>query len=160
MKTMMKLSLLMIASAMFTCGSYAQQNILSAGSSDSGTDGSITWSVGQVAYSTTFRTTGSVSEGVQQPYEIFTIGIDEKETLPDCRLFPNPTSGKLILAFDKTVPEHLDWQITTTGGVMLDTGVICSKEEILSLDEFTTGIYFIAILKNDQPVKVYKIVKR
>lgn len=61
-------------------GLLAQEKIIATGGDASGSGGSVSYSVGQVTYQTHIGTNGSVSEGVQQPYEISIItGIDEAE---------------------------------------------------------------------------------
>ena len=52
-------------------GLQAQEAVLASGGDTSGSGGSISYSVGQVVYTTNTGTSGySVAEGVQQPYEI------------------------------------------------------------------------------------------
>ena len=49
---------------------HAQEAIFTTGGEASGNGGSASFSVGQVAYQTYSGTSGSLVEGVQQPYEI------------------------------------------------------------------------------------------
>jgi len=51
-------------------GLQAQESVNATGGNASGSGGSASYSVGQVAYQTHTGTNGSVSEGVQQPFEI------------------------------------------------------------------------------------------
>ena len=51
-------------------GIHAQTSINASGSSASGAGGSISYSLGQVVYTTHTGTNGSVALGVQHPYEI------------------------------------------------------------------------------------------
>ena len=48
----------------------AQQAIVPIGGDAIGASGQISYSIGQIAYTTYEGSTGSVSQGVQQPFEI------------------------------------------------------------------------------------------
>ena len=66
-----KVILLLLGLALTTL--YAQQTLNATGSTATGTGGSATYSVGQVAYETNTSAEGSVAQGVQHAYEIFEI---------------------------------------------------------------------------------------
>lgn len=51
-------------------GLQAQTSVNATDGDVSGSGGSVSYSVGQVVYTTHTGTSGSVAEGVQQPYEI------------------------------------------------------------------------------------------
>ncbi len=58
----------------------AQEALPASGNNASGSGGSSSYSVGQLVFSYKTGTTGSVTEGVQQPYEIQVItGIDDAQ---------------------------------------------------------------------------------
>ena len=57
----------------------AQESANASGGDASGSGGTVAYSVGQVVYTTNTDASGTVSQGVQQPYEIFTLGIKETE---------------------------------------------------------------------------------
>lgn len=54
----------------------AQSSVVPTGGTASGNGGTVTYTVGQIAAQNNSDGTTSISEGVQQPYEIQTIGID------------------------------------------------------------------------------------
>jgi len=76
----------------------AQQGIVSGGGEGSGTGGSVSATCGQVFYSST----QGVSQGLQQPYEIFVVSsIESAQHISlSVKAYPNPTTDYLILAFD------------------------------------------------------------
>ena len=90
----------------------AQQASVSSGGNASGTNGSSSYSVGQVAYTNQIGTTGSVNQGVQQPIEIFTLGNDE---FPEIKLvmtlYPNPTTTWVNLLIPGYNSENLNYQL-------------------------------------------------
>ncbi len=140
---------------------FAQQDILSAGCNATGNSGSVSWSVGLVAYSAWSASTGTITEGVQQPYEIFNIaGLEESESIPGFIVFPNPTSGKVTLKFFDHRLNNLSSCIYDVEGTLLRRIAIDTEEVIIPMDDLKPATYFLIILEKDQPVKTYKLIKK
>lgn len=57
---------------------FGQTSVNTSGGTVSNPSGSISYSIGQVAYESIYNTSGSVSEGVQQAFEIATLMLIEK----------------------------------------------------------------------------------
>ena len=80
----------------------AQSAIVPVGGDAQGSTGSVSYTVGQVAVKTVQSSGGSVSvsvaEGVQQAYEIQTVGIsDYPQIVLNAKVFPNPTENQFQL---------------------------------------------------------------
>jgi len=76
----LKLILMLLLTACFT-GVSAQEAVLATGADAAGSGGKVSYSVGQIAYTSQTGSNGSVTQGVQQPYEIFaTVGVCPKLT--------------------------------------------------------------------------------
>ena len=84
-------------------------SVNAAGGNASGTGGSVSYSVGQLFFTTAFGTYGSVSEGVQQPFEISVLSGVEDITGIDLyySVYPNPTIGKLTLNLKNYEPNTI-----------------------------------------------------
>ncbi len=83
---------------LFTFFLSAQETILSSGTNANGSGGSIAYSLGQVSIDLNVGNSGSVLQGVQQPYEIYTVGTDELSAIHlKLNAYPNPTSDQLVL---------------------------------------------------------------
>ena len=104
-------------------GLQAQQAILSASSNATGNDGSVSYSVGQVAFIEKLGATGTITEGVQQPYEIlFMEGIDPKTGIRlECMVYPNPANAyvKLKIIDRNILPSNC--QLNNMNGMLLRT---------------------------------------
>jgi hypothetical protein len=89
-----------------------------------GTGGSVSYSAGQLFYMTHSGTDGSVSEGVQQPYEISVVtSVAEAEGIDlVVSAFPNPVTDHLMLRVDRYNFENLHYQIFDVNGRMIKTG--------------------------------------
>ena len=161
MKIIPKFLLLLVLGGFPAAGLFAQQQILSANCDATGLGGTVSWSVGQVAYCAWSDATGFLTEGVQQPYEIFNItGFEESTFTPQFIVFPNPTSGKVTLKIFDQGLENLDACIYDMNGKRLCTVKINTEEATIPMENLQPGTYFLNILEKDQTVKTYKIIKR
>jgi hypothetical protein len=80
-------------------GLQAQTSVNATGGDASGGGGSVSYSVGQVVYTTNTGANGSVAQGVQQPFEISVVtGIEEAKGINlSVSAYPNPTTDYLEL---------------------------------------------------------------
>ncbi len=69
-----------------------------------GAGGSATYSIGQIDYRTATGAGGSMTEGNQQPIEIFTTGVDNPSVSISASAWPNPTSNGVTLTIDDVKP--------------------------------------------------------
>ena len=151
---------LYIAFALFSmCATLelsAQENIVTAGGKATGSGGTVNYSVGQVLYTTNTATNGSVSQGVQQPYAISTIvGLNQASI--QLEAFPNPTPNNLTLTTDDS--ESMIYQLFNNQGAEISRKKLNSKTSSISLEVHPPATYFLKVLKNNEIVKVFKIIK-
>ena len=104
---------------------YAQRAVLSSGGDASGSGGSVSYSIGQIAYSFQTGSTGSLNQGVQQPYEFFSVGVDENSDISlSMSAFPNPTNSALNLMIENQPLDHLYYQLfDVSGKQILNRGI-------------------------------------
>lgn len=139
---------------------HAQQANTATGGNASGSGGSITYSVGQVVYTTSTGTTGSVAQGVQQAFEIFTVGI--KETALDITLvaFPNPTTNNLALQISDIKKEKLVYQLYDMQGKLINNAQIVAEQTQIDMSGLSTATYFVHITNQDnKKIQSFKIIK-
>ena len=103
----------------------AQETIPAAGGNASGSGGTVSYSVGQISNTTHTGTTGSVAQGVQQPYEISDItGIQEANEISlNCAVYPNPATDFLTLKVDGSADltlQSLAYQLCDVSGKILE----------------------------------------
>ena len=99
----------------------AQEAVPATGGNASGSGGTISYSVGQAVFTTNTGTNGSVSQGVQHPYEIFVVTeIEEAKKISlEFSVFPNPTSDYLNLTLDMYNNEKLSYRLYDIGENLL-----------------------------------------
>jgi len=127
-----------------------------------GSGGSLSYSIGQVVYQTYTGTSGSIAEGVQQPYEISVItGIEEANGINlSFSAFPNPTTHYLSLSVDKFEISNLSYQLYDVQGNLLQNEKISSTQTRVSLSNYIPATYFLKVIRETKDVKTFKIIKK
>jgi hypothetical protein len=138
----------------------AQSGSVASGGDATGAGGSVAYSVGQVAYTTSTGTNGSVAQGVQQPYEILTVGIkDETAMSISLSVFPNPTTDNLTLQVQDFNNEVLVYQLFDIQGKLLESKTVSSNQTQISMSGLQSATYFINVTQENKTVKSFKIIK-
>lgn len=138
----------------------AQEALLSSGGSATGSGGSVSYSVGQVACTSISNGTGSVNQGVQQPFEFFTVGLDDAiEITLDVIVYPNPTSDYIRLQLDMDPSETLVYQLSDLNGRLLQHKQVLSKETLIPMGNLSTGTYLLTVYDAGKALKNFKIIK-
>ena len=111
-------------------GVQAQTSVNATGGDASGGGGSVSYSVGQVVYTTHTGTSGSVAEGVQQPYEISVVtGLEEAQSINlSVTAYPNPTTDYLTLRIDEFEISNLSFQLYDMNGKLLQNEKITGNQ--------------------------------
>jgi hypothetical protein len=136
---------------------FSQQNTVSSGGDASGTGGSASYTVGQIDYQNVSGTNGSINEGVQQPFEFYTIGIDENELL-NVLLFPNPTSDFVVISIED-FKNILNYQLFDTKGKLIIEDLIEAKETSINFKNLAKGSYHLRIHNGAKELQSIKIIK-
>jgi len=147
-----------ILSLIFGCVSllgFSQQNTVATGGNATGTNGSVSYSVGQVDYANAQGSNGSVNQGVQQPYK-FHLGIGE-ELVFDLSLFPNPTNEFVILKLEN-FSEEMKYELFDMNGKLIAMDKIQSTETHIDMRAHATGQYNLK-LSNKNSTQTIKIIK-
>lgn len=137
---------------------HAQKSVVAAGGKATGTGGTASFSVGQIAYKSPAG--NLVSDGVQQPYEIQVLGKSDFDAIQlEIKVYPNPTVGELQLKISDSNLTNLTYQLYDVNGKNLASQKINQAETIISLKHLNKGIYFLAVLIQNKPQKNFKIIK-
>ncbi len=125
-------------------------------------NGSVSFTVGQVVYSSYQASGGSVTEGIQLPHETRAItGTEEKGTGLNVTAYPNPTAGNIIVNLScMDQGEVLDIQIFDVNGKLIENVNLNSNETKLNMSNYAPGTYFIKMIYKNQVPKACKIIKK
>ena len=138
----------------------AQQVSNATGGDATGSGGTVAYSVGQVVYTTNTSVSGTVSQGVQQPFEIFSIGINETGLNISLLVFPNPTADNLTLQVSDYNSEKLSYEVFDMQGKLLKNGQIETQQTQINTGNLASATYFIHVLnKENKKVQSFKIIK-
>jgi Secretion system C-terminal sorting domain len=149
---------LLAAGLLWAGMTHAQESANAAGGDATGTGGSVAYSVGQVVYTTQTGTTGSLAQGVQQPFEISVVtGLSETSIQLEMSAYPNPTTDFLTLKVNAF--EGLNLQLTDLRGNVISSKNIAEFNTIISMEGLAKSIYFLRISNENHVVKTFKITK-
>lgn len=138
----------------------AQTSVNSSGNTISSSVGDMTYSVGQTFQDFHSNSMVSISEGVQQPYEISaTLGIDISEIRLNVKVFPNPTQDVLNLKVDFNDYNKYHYEVYDSSGKILISSSVKSKDTTLSIASYPSALYYLKVTKNGKPLKIFKVLK-
>ena len=139
-----------------------QETIPATGGTATGSGGKVTYTVGQLVFNVITGTNFSIVQGVQQPYEISVVtAIEGTEDITlECIVYPNPAEGFIRLLIKSFENYNMRFRLYDMNGILLQDKKIEEKETEISMDNLSSAIYFLKVIKDNREVKVFKIVKR
>ena len=146
-------------------GLQAQESVNATGGNASGSGGSASYSVGQATCQTHTGTSGSVAEGVQQPYEISVVtGIEEAIGINlSVSAYPNPTTDYLTLEVDASTTLSIlsmSYQLYDMNGKLLQSEIITGNQTRIVMNNLVTATYFVKVIHEKKEVKTFKVIKK
>ena len=137
----------------------AHQVLSATGGDATGSGGTVAYSVGQIVYTTNTGTTGSVAQGVDQAYEISSVGIKETALNISLSVFPNPTSDYLTLKVEDYNNEALSYSLLDEQGKLVLNEQITNQDTQVAMSTLARGAYFINVLQANKKIQTFKIIK-
>jgi hypothetical protein len=148
--------------SLYTTAISAQQALPAAGGDGTGSGGSVSFTMGQILY-TTNSSSGNISEaqGVQQPYEISII--TEIENRPDirlkCKVYPNPSIGQLTLEIDRYTGKAYHFVLYDIAGKLLQHKKVVDAVTLISIEKYVPATYLLQVMEEDETIQTFKIIK-
>jgi len=154
-------TIICIPAILFALQVLSQQTIPATGGDASGTSGSVSYTVGQIVYSSNTGTNGSEHQGVQQPYEISVITQveDAIEIQLSMLVYPNPTTESVVLNIGTISTENMHLSLFDINGKLLHFQEVISFETIIDMKSYEKGVYFLKVNVKNHALKSFKIVK-
>jgi hypothetical protein len=143
-----------------TLAAAAQSGLVTTGGDIQGSNGSISYTVGQIAV----QSTATITEGVQQPYEILTIGVDNYPAITlDAAVYPNPTADRLVLSVENFVETYgrtsLRAALYNTNGQYIQIVDFAGAQTTIDMSASSAGTYYLRVTAGQQTLKTFKVVK-
>jgi len=142
----------------------AQSAVVPVGGDAQSNGGSVSYTVGQVAVQTVANSNGSVSvaEGVQQPYEIMTVGVDDyPQIVLDAVVYPNPTDNVAQLRLNgfEIPADGLRANLYDGNGKRLQTIPVTDDLTTFQIGQYATGTYYLEVRDGKRILKTFKVVR-
>lgn len=138
----------------------AQESVNTSGGDASGSGGSSSYSIGQMAYVSTESSAGSVSQGVQHAYSITVVTNHQiVESSINLSVFPNPTSDELHLQIDRF--DGLSFQLRDLeGNILKDISSISSNITKININELPVATYLLTVADGESALRTFQIIKQ
>lgn len=142
--------------------SYSQESVTASGGYATGTGGTASYSIGQITYTSQTGTGGFINLGVQQPYEIVTLGYNDfAEINLVISAYPNPTIDILNLLVCNDKWNGVSYQLFNINGKALSKlQKMITFEATVSMQELQRGLYFLVVSNDTDTIKTFKIIKK
>ena len=154
-KVFSTISLIMLAAMSLS----AQSAVVGTGGEAAGSGGSVSYSVGQIAVQSNSEGSTSISEGVQQPYEIDVVGVDKYPGITlNAVVYPNPTQGNVQLTMYNVQLEG-EVRVFDMNGKFLFVKKIEGENTEIPMSDLAAGTYFVNVCQGQQVLKTFKVIK-
>jgi hypothetical protein len=139
----------------------AQQSANTTGKNVSQNNTTISYSIGEVYYNTTTTLSSVITQGIQQPYEIYLIsGIVNEKDVQLITAFPNPTSSTIKIVIQDIKIDGLNYKLYDLLGKEILSGDITSNQTEVDLNNLMPAVYFIKVFRYNSTIKYFKIIKK
>jgi hypothetical protein len=138
----------------------AQDAIPVSGGEAAGSGGTVSYSVGQLMYTTNIGS-GTVSQGIQQSFEFQTLSNPELTTVNLTAVtYPNPTKDFIILKITDSALNNLRYTLFDVNGKAISSGSITESNTQVQLKHLSIGAYILKVSQQNQSLKTFKILKQ
>ena len=155
----MKVTILTTSCLVFCGFVFGQTSVNASGGGTSNASGSISYSIGQVAYQSVSNSSGSVSQGVQHAFEISTLSLEENALNLSLSAYPNPTQELLNLRVGNYKQEKLAYKLFDFQGKVISEASMLSEETTIDMKQLPVATYFVEVHNDAKKVHVFKIIK-
>jgi len=145
----------------------AQEAIPATGGEASGSGGTVSYTVGQVACITNTTNNITITQGVQQPYVISVVeGIDKTNDIELIySAYPNPVTDFLILKIEGDIQNQYIANLYDISGKLIENIKIEGNETTISMKNLIPSTYFLKVIQakdvsSPKEIKTFKIIKK
>lgn len=162
---MKKIFTILFLSCLLVPNLFAQSAIVPVGGDAQGNGGSVSYTVGQMAVESAANSNGSITvlEGVQQPYEIMTVGVDDYPQIAlNAIVYPNPTENiaQLQLNGFEIPTDGLRATLYNSNGKQLQNVTVTEDLTTFQIGQYATGTYYLEVRDGKRVLKTFKVVRK
>jgi len=137
----------------------AQNSTTASGGKASGTGGTQSFSVGQVACTPN----GVISAGMQQAYIVSTVtALEEAKSIDLVVAYPNPVTNTLRLIVRSSCVyklESLRYHVYDSNGKMMQSGNFSKNDSQIDMSSLKPETYFVRVFHGEKELRSFKIIK-
>ena len=141
-------------------GVQAQTSVNATGGTVLSDGGSVSYSVGQVVNTTNKGTGGSVSQGVQHPFDISVVASIDEARGVFLSAFPNSATDFLTLRIEEFDALNVSYFLYDKQGKLLQKGKMTSSQTTISMSSFNPDTYFVKVNQGNKELKMFKVIKK
>ena len=141
-------------------GVQAQTSVNATGGTVLSDGGSVSYSVGQVVNTTNKGTGGSVSQGVQHPFDISVVASIDEARGVFLSAFPNPATDFLTLRIEEFDALNVSYFLYDKQGKLLQKGKMTSSQTTISMSSFNPDTYFVKVNQGNKELKMFNVIKK
>jgi hypothetical protein len=139
---------------------FSQESLSTSGGEATGSGGTSSYSVGQLVYTIHSGSTGTLTQGVQQSIELFTLTNPEFTGVTiKLAVYPNPTADFVILKQKGSNLKELTYTLYDIQGKRVANGHALEDATRISMQNLQMGVYILKVNQNSKELKSFKIIK-
>ena len=139
---------------------FSQESLSASGGEAAGSGGTLSYSVGQVFYTSNSGGNGTISQGVQQSIELFTLSNPEFTGLTlNLSTYPNPTTDYIILRLKDSYLKDLSYVVYDIQGKKILKGLVLEETTQINMQYLEMGTYILKVNQSSKELKSFKIIK-
>lgn len=136
----------------------AQESINSSGYEAKGTEGTVSFSVGQVMYVVVSGMNANIEQGIQQPFVSSVLsGFENSGIQVKSTAYPNPTSNELKLEVENL--KSFEYQLVDVKGNIIQNQHVDKTSVVINMTDLPGAIYLLKVISSGSVVKTFKIIK-
>ncbi len=137
----------------------SQQATVASGGESQGTGGSVSYTIGQVAYQSLSNNSWQINEGVQQPIEIYQMSAVNETPSISLQIGPNPSINEVFLIGEHALLNQLSIELFDLQGKRIKAQQRVEADGKIDLSTIPAASYQLVIYQNNQAIRNYKLIK-
>jgi hypothetical protein len=127
-------------------------------SASGGTGGTVSYTIGMVNYKSSGNGSATITEGMQQPYEISVVNGVEETGIGLVTIYPNPTTDFVMLSLPGDAHD-MSYTVSDMQGKVLLKEKLTDSSTDIPMAPMANGTYFVNVFQGKTELKTYKIIK-
>ncbi|MEN3325158.1 T9SS type A sorting domain-containing protein [Mariniflexile soesokkakense] len=139
---------------------FSQESLSASGGEATGSGGTLSYSVGQLVYTTNSGSNGTLTQGIQQSIEVFSLSNPEFTGVAlKLATYPNPTTDFIVLKLKDANLKGLTYTMYDIQGKTIAKGRALKETTQISMQHLEMGTYILKVNQSSKELKSFKIIK-